>query len=727
MRRRAGAGALLLAAAGLGCRGDGAEQPAIAHLAALYAPPDALLAAAGGGRAYAAAFELPAEVWEEPAEPDPDPGLWRARAPWYASALPALPAEPARLVLGGDMALRQVAAQQAGDVAEPGAFAILREEDGDYLVARLSPGTRPAAGRVEASISAGGPGDGGWRLAGGPFGGDGFLLRPDAPARFALDVPAGARLLFDALVVRDGGAREVALRVRLGGELVAERKLAAGEAFLAQPQSIELPAAGIARAELALEVEGGAWCGLLEPRLAPAAPETAPRPDVVLFLADTFRADNLSFYGGAEGVTPVLDAFGATCLRFRRVWSPACWTLPAHASFLLGVYPPQHGAVGPDLTPGAGLVSIAQRLRDAGYRTAAVTDSLFVSRRFELDRGFERFEEYTEKGGGKNLERTLARARVLAGEDDGRPLFLFVHTYRVHEPYEASAATRAELGARLGLDATWEELKAHVFAEGEARVRAGDTKPVELAAAGDLEGLLAHLGMSGPDSASGEAFVRSLRALYLGGVRDLDRAFAGFLADLDARPRAANTWLIFTSDHGEGFNEHGTLFHGHGSFDETLRVPLFLRGPSLRPRDVEQAASLVDLPQTIAHIAGVAPDPRWLGTSLVALDVERPVFAFDCAQRGPQTGVLIRDGLKVVFTPEEEAVRRRAVVRAFDLAADPGERADVGAEPPARAALDALAERVLELMRALAPPGAAVLSATDLRHLKDMGYTGEDR
>jgi arylsulfatase A-like enzyme len=441
----------------------------------------------------------------------------------------------------------------------------------------------------------------------------------------------------------------------------------------------------------------------------------------VLFLADTFRADNLAFYGGTAGVTPELDAFARTCVRFRRAWAPSCWTLPSHASFFLGVYPLQHGAVAQGRTPGEGLVSVAQRLRAAGYRTAAVTDSLFVSRRFELDRGFERFEEYDHR----DLEHTLARARALAAEDDGRPLFLFVHTYRTHEPYEVSAQTRAELGARLGIGPSWEELKERVFAEGAERVQAGDTRAIDLAVEGDFRRLLEYLGLTGPGSAGGEAFVDSLRALYLGGVRDLDRAFARFVGDLDARPRAADTWLLFTSDHGEAFNEHQSLFHGDGSWEENLRVPLLVRGPGAEPRDVEHAASLVDLPRTIAEMAGLGPDPSWLGSSLLSLDEERAVFAFDCAQRGEATGVLVEGPLKVVFPPAAEPLRERRVLRAFDLAADPGERRDLGAEGRARAALDARAEQALGLLRELAPPGRAELSASELQALKAMGYAGD--
>lgn len=716
------AAALLSALAA--CSGGKDEGAQLVFLAALYAPPVALLAAGDGGRAYEATFELAREAWE----PEDDTGLWRARAPWYGGPLPVLVDEPSQLVLEGDMALRWTRAALPADLAEAGAFALQRREDGDYVMARLAPGTAPGPGQIEARLSAGAPGGRGWRLAAGPIGGDGFLLRPDAPASFALDVAAGQQLVLDAVCIGPAGG-EVKLRARLDGEELGQRTLSASPQFAAAAQTFDLPAAGRTGAELVLEVEGDAWCGLFEPRLAPVAPTPARRPDIVLFVADTFRADNLAFYGGTVGVTPALDAFGETCVRFRRVWAPACWTLPSHASFFLGVYPPQHGAVAQGRTAGEELVSIAERLRAAGYRTAAVTDGLFVSRRFGIDRGFDRFEESThgETGHTPALERTLDRARALAAEDDGRPLFLFVHTYRTHEPYEATEATRAELGARLGLGPTWEELKQQVFDEGLARVQAGDQEALALAVEGNFGGLLAHLGLTGPESKSGEAFVDSLRALYLGGAHDLDRAFGAFLGALDARPRAENTWLLFTSDHGEAFNEHQSLFHGYGSYEENLRVPLFLRGPALAHKDVEHAVSLIDLPPTMAEIADIAPDPRWLGTSLLSLDEERPVFAFDCATRGRDTGVLVRGELKVVFEPKEEALRERSILRAFDLAVDPGERHDLGSAERPRAALDAEAETATRLLRPLAATGLADLSAAQLKSLRAFGYTGDDK
>ena len=452
----------------------------------------------------------------------------------------------------------------------------------------------------------------------------------------------------------------------------------------------------------------------------PADAGPAPKPDIVVFLADTFRADNLTFYGGQADVTPNLDRFAEDCLRVRQAWSPACWTLPSHASLFLGVFPFQHTAVRQDRTPGQGLVSIAQRLREAGYRTAAVTDGLFVSRKFELDRGFERFEEYQHR----DLDRTLERARTLLAEEDGRPLFLFVQTYRTHEPYTASQEARARLEDRFAMDRSWDELKETVLQAALAQVEAGDTAAMEAYTAGDFEGMLELVGLGAESTPAGRDMLERLRGLYLGGVYDLDRAFGGFLRDLDGRPRSDRTWLVFLSDHGEAFYEHGNLFHGHGIWEENLRIPLLIRGPGLRPRTLEHPATLVDLPQTLAEMAETAPDRGWLGTSLLSLDRERPVFAFDCAQNRDGFGVLLDRGLKVAFPADPEEVEARTVSHAYDLRADAGERSDLAGQPRPRTALDALADDVLELLKPRAAGGTADLDASDWRAMQDLGYAG---
>src|SRR6185503_19320650 len=106
-----------------------------------------------------------------------------------------------------------------------------------------------------------------------------------------------------------------------------------------------------------------------------ARPWSEPRPDLVLVLCDTFRADNLAEYGGDPELAPNLNRFTARALRFLDARSTAAWTLPSIGSILSGVFPGQHG--GTDLDRGVvnEVETLAEVLSASGYRTAAITDS----------------------------------------------------------------------------------------------------------------------------------------------------------------------------------------------------------------------------------------------------------------------------------------------------------------------------------------------------------------
>ena len=203
------------------------------------------------------------------------------------------------------------------------------------------------------------------------------------------------------------------------------------------------------------------------PVLAPAAlgePGARPwqdkRPDVVLVLCDTFRADGLAAWGGAPGEAPHLNRLVEHSLRFLDVRAVAAWTLPSVASILTGLYPAQHGATDYDRGVAEGAETIAEVLARAGYRTAAVTDAGFLSRRYGQDQGFQWFEEIAIPEW--KLATTIANARALLAADDGRPLFLMVHTYRVHEPLRAGPDEDRE---------PFRELRAEMRAHGRAPAR----------------------------------------------------------------------------------------------------------------------------------------------------------------------------------------------------------------------------------------------------------------
>jgi arylsulfatase A-like enzyme len=501
-------------------------------------------------------------------------------------------------------------------------------------------------------------------------------IPPDSALRFGL---ASAPLL--------GGMQEPGgsvFRIRLDGEVLFETRKPAGEDASCAWHTVPLPAEGRAGAQLAFKVEGAlAHAVFVDPVIGPrevgrrgARPwareglAEAARPDIVVLLADTFRADNLAAYGGRPGVTPNLDGLAAQGLCFRRAWSTATWTLPAHASLFSGYYPTQVlGAGSASMQLPGQVATVAERLERHGYRTGALTEGGFVSSHYGLDQGFAFFGEGL--GNTKRIERLLDEARAFLAADDGRPLFLFVHTYRAHWPFEVSARARGELGELLGLEGDRDELLAEVVREAQA-LGAKDVRLVE-----DMNAL--------PRSPRMLELARTLRAHYLGGVSDLDHALGGFLDEFRADGLLEHGYLVFTSDHGEGFLQHSALFHSSAPHEEQTRIPLLVVGRGLAGRSVDEPASLVDLAPTVMAMAGLPPDPDWPGRSLLAPGPSRALFGLG-SWAAPDDSLFLLEADRKVFLSLASAENR--LLAAYDLAEDAGEERDLSGASWSRALLD---------------------------------------
>ncbi len=554
----------------------------------------------------------------------------------------------------------------------------------------------PPAMQLAVRLENGREQDGSWQLRLGRFCGNGIPVWSGGREELVRDVPPSSALSFR--FVHGGRARagEVRARVRLDGEVLFERTFAPG----AEPQhvSVPLPPAGVRGARLAFELEGAPGLGaFFAPTIGPlarGAPGARPwptRPDLVLFVADTLRADVLAPYGGDPKLAPELARFAADSLRFTQARSNAAWTLPSIGSMLTGLHPGQHGATDEDLTLPDFHATLPEQLALAGYRTGAITDGSFFAPVFGLAQGFEWFSQ--RDAALWDLDQTLAEARAFLAQDDGRPVFLVVHTYRVHQPY------------RVGPE---EDRSAYDALLERARLEIGTSSPEATAGFGALARHADELG-----------------ALYEAGVRDLDRATGAFLAELEAARFFEHGFLAFTSDHGEALGENAEFFHGRTLWEVKLRVPLFLRGPGLAPRDVAFSAGPIDLVPTFAELAGLPGDPDWVGRSLVSLDEERPSFAFQLARKGRQ--IAIREGTrKVLLAPERALLESGTCAHAFELDRDPAEAHDLAANEAWPGELTRrLAPAVLGYLEPRGAGQAAGVSPELRAELEALGYGGQ--
>ncbi len=543
----------------------------------------------------------------------------------------------------------------------------------------------------------------GHRVHGRRFSGEGFAVWPGERIEVMLDHPPRSTLRFATCVERavpPSAKHAIGFRVTLDGAQLFEFE--ERDLDVCTWHAVPLPAEGRRDSRLAFEVVGSfAFTSFLAPVVGPsgtgrfgARPWGETRPDIVVFLADTFRADNLESYGARAGLTPNLDRFARMSLRFARAWSVSTHTLTVHSSLFTGLFPPQVGRRTNDFALPEECETVAEILSAAGYRTGAITDSAMVSQHHGMDQGFQWFDE-------TNRTPTLDRVQAFLDADDGRPTFLFIQTYATHVPYRVDPEVAREVSSLLDLGGDGEALLNQLQNAG------ADTKSLD------------------PTDAAVREALSKLRDLYLGSVASFDRDFERLRQDLQARGLFESGTFVFTSDHGEAFGEHGEILHGGRVFEEQLRVPLILSGRGIEPGLVEAPVSLIDFAPTLAELAGFPARAPWMGRSFLAAAEDRPIFAFQAIHASDSSLAVIRGTRKVVALEDPASPARRTLLGAFDLERDPAEGCNLAVDSWAAALL---ADHDAALRSALVPlftPASAGLGAEEFAELKAMGYGGE--
>ena len=639
-------------------------------------------------------IDLPIQLWER----DPS-GTWSTERPQTFS-IPHANGQTLELSVGGE----QVPSWSPWKLDEAPSDSTLSYVVDGRVHLRLSHGQAPRDVVWSELLERGHEAQGRRRVVVGNLTGDGLDVWPGERASLWTPLPEQSALRCSTaarLAVPTAGP--IRFRIFLNDVPLLDHSQESGGETDYVEHVLPLPPDAVELAEWRFEVDGppgvsaflGPVVGPLESGDA-AAPESV-RPDLVLFVADTLRADALGATTRDDdpkrvSATPELDRFVSRSLSFTQARSVASWTLPAHVSMFTGLFPLQHGAFRSGGVLPDELVTVAEALRAQGYRTGAITDAAWVSRYFGFAQGFEWFAERSISEW--DLRATLSDATAFLERADGRPTFLFVHTYRVHEPY------------RVGEDESRREL-----AQFKKRI------PAQLRRSGWKRGddVDAHLG----------PLIGEFRTLYEEGVRGLDSTWGKWARELERDGFFERNFLVFTSDHGEAFYEHGKRFHGGKPYDEEIRIPLFLRGPGIDPREEPQPVSLLDLPRTLAALAGVEAERSWGGQSLLEKGERGPVMAHSKGRHG-ECVALIADGRKLLTPGPEGVFELELVSELYDLGSDPGERENLawgrtdGSDLLGRyaTALRAWLEPVVEA-------GEVELSGEFQERMDAIGYTGE--
>jgi len=508
------------------------------------------------------------------------------------------------------------------------------------------------------------------------------------------------------------------------------------------------------------------------------------RPDIILLVLDTQRADRLSCYGCEEQTSPNLDAFAADATLFRHAFSPAQWTVPSHSSFFTGLYPSVHGtqqsfSILPDT-----LSPLSERLGKDGYYTAAFCNNPLVGVvNNGLRRGFFSFLNYSgwltnrPNQAGKPvtafgqyrqlfkrlLGNILHRMQDAFARSDALLAFAFtpimVPLWQTALSFKGNTAKSLNDAAKLHIERKGIKADQPVFSfinlmgthmpfhparqhlERFAPAVLHDKKARRFLSRfnGDVFGWLSPLS-----SPLAEQHKVLLDGLYNAEVATQDEQLGIFFDKLRASGALENTLIMVVADHGEQLGENHLLGHSVSLYKSLTHVPLIVRDPTgalARGIEVDQPVSTRRVFHTAVAAAGVA-SPTEQAYKLSNLGDNDPDRQTVFAEGQTPQNVL---NLMIKFKPELVAAHhvdqhRKAIwhegyklirtgtvmVELFDYINDPEEIHNLADEKPAqvRKMLDLL--RDFELDSAEAALTAGRIAEQDdpqlRRHLRALGY-----
>lgn len=473
---------------------------------------------------------------------------------------------------------------------------------------------------------------------------------PGATLRMAIGATAaGAGATVRVVVARDGQASATVLEAPVTAGAPVERRVDLAH-FAGDVVRIDLGVDG-ASTTAALLVAPRVVQPALRVTSTAALARRAPAKNLLIVLVDTLRADKLRPYNEhSRVVTKSFERLAHEGVLFDNAAPQENWTKPSIATLLTGLYPSSHNTKGDSSVLPAAAETIGEVLQESGFQTAAFIANGYVSDRFGFNQGWGTYRNYVREEIGNKAE-VVAQDVVnwLDHRDRSRRFFLYVHAIDPHVPYTPPM----------------EYIRRYDPSDYSGPIRAARTAML-------LEDI--KTGRFDPTPRDRAR----LEALYDGEVSYNDERLVAIFDHLAQTGQLDDTLVIFTSDHGEEFFDHGSVGHGHSLYRELLHVPLVMRLPGRLPADarVTEDVGLVDVMPTALELLGVPVPPVAQGRSLVGL---LDGHASD-APRGALSEFL--DTQRAVISGRYKLLLKGTVPVLFDLASDPHEQHDVAASRP---------------------------------------------
>jgi arylsulfatase A-like enzyme len=417
--------------------------------------------------------------------------------------------------------------------------------------------------------------------------------------------------------------------------------------------------------------------------------------NIILISIDTLRADHLGCYNYPRNTSPFLDKFRENSVLFRLCIAQSSSTLTSHASILTSLIPSHHGAyfIREQALPDD-RQTMAELLKQKGYRTVSFNDGGQIAPKFGLNQGFDIYESMRDdiKAERLNFYRIVGKTVDWLDQNRDEKFFLFLHTYETHHPYTPKKRQLKLFESNYNGNLNWQ-----ITVEMIERINKGEIK------------------LTGEDK-------QHIINTYDAEISSMDESFGLLIRYLKEKNLYDNTLIIFTSDHGEEFGEHGTwAMHSHTLFNDQLHVPLLLKLPGSKyaSRKVDHMVRSIDILPTVMDLLGEKMGKDFEGGSLVPLikGIPPKKLVFAISQRD----------MKQTYVPAYWSVMTQKWklynAKLFDLFNDPGELEDVSkSHEDLKTSLQKYALKYLKRKSEKFPVKKVVLDDELREKLKSLGY-----
>jgi len=424
--------------------------------------------------------------------------------------------------------------------------------------------------------------------------------------------------------------------------------------------------------------------------------------NIVLIMSDQHRADAIGAAGHPVVQTPALDRLAREGVRFNRAYCQGPLCMPARASFLTERYVRDHGVSDNTFQLEGDWPTYVQKLREAGYHTAAIgklhlyTHAGSYDTRDRLARlhalGYDDVSELVGKMASRHAQTPyhdyLKQEGLLdvylewaakpvqlweplpwtlpveAYQDSwvGRETVNWIDRYARDQPFFIQVGFP-------GPHSPWDAPPSYVERYADAELPFASTTPPERAGDGPLDQFLKmwYPMRQIPDGVSNES-IHACRRAYYAAITLIDEWIGGIMAALARRGILEDTWIVYTTDHGEMMGDH-RMYEKVVFYEPSVRVPLIIRPPGgIAGSVVEGIVEHIDAPATMRDLAGAGAVPASDGHSL------RGHFPPESAGFTRALGISENHGFACFITRRHKLIvweDTREPVALFDLEADP--------------------------------------------------------